>query len=236
MEQKRQAAFDWFAKFSVTPTQVLKVLDRKGVEDITIDDLITLQGIKTAIQDGDTTMEQVLAELEPKPPSEIVKPVNGEASKLDKLAETLKAKKGADHVGAGASAESMAAATEDAVGSAPAAAVATADPGGEGDRAPDRGDPAGAVGAQASEPLAGTLPQPQTMDPTALSRLRGEIATLKDQLGLSEREWEFVAAKHLRRGDGGVDSVGEAPEGPLMRLRGELGMLHNKKQMGKGKR
>ena len=68
------------------------------------------------------------------------------------------------------------------------------------------------------------------MDATALSRLRGEIATLKDKLDLSDREWEFVAAKHLRRGDGVVDSVGEAPEGPLMRLRGELGLLHNRKQ------
>jgi len=57
--QKRQKAMDWFAKLGVKPEQVFEVLGVKGMDDIGEDQLITLRGLVTAIQDGETTVEQV---------------------------------------------------------------------------------------------------------------------------------------------------------------------------------
>lgn len=65
MEARRQRALDWFAQHGATPEQVLKLLGKRGVEDLAVEDLVTLQGIRTAITDGETTMEQVLSDLEP---------------------------------------------------------------------------------------------------------------------------------------------------------------------------
>jgi len=57
MEQRRTRALDWFAKVKVGADKILSVLGRNGLDDITVDDLIKLQGIKTAIKEGDTTVE-----------------------------------------------------------------------------------------------------------------------------------------------------------------------------------
>lgn len=56
--QKRQKALDWFGKLGVKPPQVFKVLGVGGLDDIGEEELITLRGLVTAIQDGDTTVEQ----------------------------------------------------------------------------------------------------------------------------------------------------------------------------------
>ncbi len=59
MTQKRQAALDWFGKLGVRPEQVFELLQVRGLDDIGEDELITLRGLRTAIKDGDTTVEQV---------------------------------------------------------------------------------------------------------------------------------------------------------------------------------
>lgn len=59
MEQKRQNAVAWFGKLAVQPEQVFKVLDVNGLEDITEDHLITLRGLRNALEDGETTVRQV---------------------------------------------------------------------------------------------------------------------------------------------------------------------------------
>jgi hypothetical protein len=64
MEQRRQRALDWYAKIGAKPEHVLRILGRKGVDDITVDDLVTLQGFRTAIQDGETTLAQILADVD----------------------------------------------------------------------------------------------------------------------------------------------------------------------------
>lgn len=61
MAQKRQNAMEWFAKAGVTEAQVLEILEVRGVDDIGADELITLRGLKTAIKDGETTVEQTFA-------------------------------------------------------------------------------------------------------------------------------------------------------------------------------
>ncbi len=87
MEQRRSRAFDWFTKIGAKQEDVFKVIKKKGLEDVTVDDLITLQGIRTAVMDGDTTWEAILKEFE-RPSTEEKK------SGLDGLTEKLQGEKG----------------------------------------------------------------------------------------------------------------------------------------------
>jgi hypothetical protein len=50
----------------VTPEMIFAVLNVAGVEDIGMDELVTLKGVATAIKEGDTTVEQAF----PMPPKE----------------------------------------------------------------------------------------------------------------------------------------------------------------------
>lgn len=61
LANKRAEAIKQFAIFGVTEPQIIAKLGRDGVADITVDDLVTLFGLLTAIRDGDTTPEQAFA-------------------------------------------------------------------------------------------------------------------------------------------------------------------------------
>jgi hypothetical protein len=65
LANRRAEALKAFAIFGVTPEMIFATLDVKGVEDITIDHMVTLKGIHTAIQEGDTTPEQAFAIAQP---------------------------------------------------------------------------------------------------------------------------------------------------------------------------
>ncbi len=60
MGGRRQRAMEWFLKAGATQEQVLQAVERTGIDDLTIDDLITLNGLRTAIKDGDSTIEDAL--------------------------------------------------------------------------------------------------------------------------------------------------------------------------------
>jgi hypothetical protein len=60
MTDRRQAAIGWFSKVGVSEKQVVAYLGREGIEDITLDDLIDLRGLVTAIRDGDMSVETAL--------------------------------------------------------------------------------------------------------------------------------------------------------------------------------
>ena len=59
MAEKRGKMLAWYAKLGVSESQVLSVILCKGVEDIGIDELITLKGMATAIKDGEATIETI---------------------------------------------------------------------------------------------------------------------------------------------------------------------------------
>lgn len=61
MEDKRHKVLEWFGKTGATEKMILDFLEKKGMEDVTVDDLITLRGIATAIKDGEITVEAALA-------------------------------------------------------------------------------------------------------------------------------------------------------------------------------
>lgn len=58
IEQKRQNALAWFSKLGVTEEQIFRLLEVGGMADIGEDALITLRGLRTALQEGETTVEQ----------------------------------------------------------------------------------------------------------------------------------------------------------------------------------
>src|SRR3990167_1271338 len=86
MEQRRTRAFEWFAKIGAKQEDLFKVLERKGLEDITVDDLVALQGMKNAIMDGDATWESMLRDF-----SGVTEPPKKEGPALSKLKDNLKA-------------------------------------------------------------------------------------------------------------------------------------------------
>ncbi|MDA8191385.1 MAG: hypothetical protein M0Z68_07960 [Gammaproteobacteria bacterium] len=58
---RRADAIKAFQVYGVTEPQILATLKRPGVADITLDDLVVLRGLFTAIKEGDTTPEQAFA-------------------------------------------------------------------------------------------------------------------------------------------------------------------------------
>jgi hypothetical protein len=53
-----KGAADWFAKLAITEPQLLERLGRESVKDITMDDIITLRGLRTAILEKEITIEE----------------------------------------------------------------------------------------------------------------------------------------------------------------------------------
>lgn len=60
MSTKRHRAMDWFIKAGASQEQILGFLERKGLDDVTLDDLVMLRGLCTAIRDGEVTIEDAL--------------------------------------------------------------------------------------------------------------------------------------------------------------------------------
>jgi hypothetical protein len=61
LANRRDEAIKAFAIFGVTPQMIYATLEVNGIQDITIDHLVVLKGILTAVQEGDTTAEQAFA-------------------------------------------------------------------------------------------------------------------------------------------------------------------------------
>jgi len=68
---RREGAFAYFAKMGVSQERILAVLGVEGIEDVGLDELAKLTGIKTALKDGDTTIDQAFAD--PAPAVEVAK-------------------------------------------------------------------------------------------------------------------------------------------------------------------
>lgn len=64
VEQKRASALKYFTDKGATEAELLTYLDRRRVEDIGVEDILTLRGLANAIRDGETTLDD---ELRPKP-------------------------------------------------------------------------------------------------------------------------------------------------------------------------
>jgi type II secretory pathway component PulC len=85
-----------FVIYGVKPEQIFTLLNVKGEEDITIDHLVTLKGMLTALQEGETTPDQMFGQTEngikqPRAKSEVKSAQNDtDKSKAAQTAEPLK--------------------------------------------------------------------------------------------------------------------------------------------------
>jgi hypothetical protein len=61
LANRREGAIQEFVAYGVTVEMICAVLGVKGKEDIGLEQLVVLKGILTAIQDGDTTVEQAFS-------------------------------------------------------------------------------------------------------------------------------------------------------------------------------
>jgi hypothetical protein len=69
--KRRTLLLDWSNKAGVTPERVWKALGINGIDDIGLAELETLTGIKTAIKDGDTTIDEAFPRESVAMPTEI---------------------------------------------------------------------------------------------------------------------------------------------------------------------
>mgnify|MGYP001606693058 CR=1 FL=1 len=67
MEQRRAKALELFAKMGVVPERIFAAVERKGVEDLTVEDLMELRGLFTAIKDGQVSIEEAFPAATTKP-------------------------------------------------------------------------------------------------------------------------------------------------------------------------
>ncbi len=61
LANRRATALTHLQKFGATQEMILQKLGAKGVEDITLDHLVTLRGIATALKEGESTVEEVFS-------------------------------------------------------------------------------------------------------------------------------------------------------------------------------
>jgi hypothetical protein len=66
--ERRDKAIQWFSKTGIQTEKVLKALAAPSVDDVTLDDLVTMNGWRTALLHGDATIEDLFPEE--KPPAE----------------------------------------------------------------------------------------------------------------------------------------------------------------------
>lgn len=72
LKTKRANALAWFAKVGISPEQICARLEVAGVDDIGLDELAALAGIKTAIREGATSPEAAFAhEDEPRTTADV---------------------------------------------------------------------------------------------------------------------------------------------------------------------
>ena len=64
LANKRAEAIKQFQMFGINEKQIFEMLGKQGIQDISMDDLVTLHGVLTAIKEGDTTPEQAFAPQE----------------------------------------------------------------------------------------------------------------------------------------------------------------------------
>lgn len=58
---RRAEVFKQFSVYGVVPEMIFALLQIKGAEDVTLDHMVVLKGVLTAIKEGETTVEQVFS-------------------------------------------------------------------------------------------------------------------------------------------------------------------------------
>ena len=59
---RRDAAIDYFTKMGVSPERILRALEVKHLDDVTLDHLVDLGGMRAALKTGETSIDQLFPE------------------------------------------------------------------------------------------------------------------------------------------------------------------------------
>lgn len=68
LSARRAKMLEHFGKMGVDQKRILWLLNRRGVEDISLEDMQTLIGLATAIKDGDTSVDEAFPSRDPNAP------------------------------------------------------------------------------------------------------------------------------------------------------------------------
>lgn len=68
LAERRAGALNWYLSRGATPAMVFAWCGVRGEEEITLDHLADLYGLKTAIDDGEITVKEAMGDLEPEKP------------------------------------------------------------------------------------------------------------------------------------------------------------------------
>lgn len=92
MEQRRERAFKAMASVGAKTPDVLRVLGKRGLEDIDVDDLINMNGMFQAIKDGEATWASIVQEFEasqPKTEEDIKRDLKTELDDVEIVADSV---------------------------------------------------------------------------------------------------------------------------------------------------
>lgn len=90
LANRRADALSYLQNFGATEAMVLNKLGLKGVEDITLDHLLLLRGMATALKDGESTVEQMFSDAkESKPEANTIIDNINKAAKGKPVTETI---------------------------------------------------------------------------------------------------------------------------------------------------
>jgi hypothetical protein len=177
--ERRDRAIAYFAKAGISIERLLKSINKPTSEDIDLDDLVVMTGWRTAIQQGDSSLDEIFPE-ERKPQA---KKDLGE--QLDALAGDAPSAIPADGAGEGAEATPAQAPSEDGSSNPPsgAAALGRNESAAASSDLEAAGKPAGGDKPPAARPApanartpASARPMPSEMARAALAAKGGEIA------------------------------------------------------------
>jgi hypothetical protein len=92
--QRREKVKTWMSKLSISTDRIFAALGIKGIEDVGEEQLITLTGIRTALKDGEVTLDEAFPEI-PKEVTNTKQGVDGVKERIKKTdikeqIETLK--------------------------------------------------------------------------------------------------------------------------------------------------
>ena len=61
--EARKEAVEWWKTIGGKQEELLAILGKPGIDDLNIDDLLRLKGLRTALEEGETTLEAIRADL-----------------------------------------------------------------------------------------------------------------------------------------------------------------------------
>ena len=74
LSESRTKAVSAFARYGVTPDQLLEAIGRQSIDDVDVDDLVTMRGMVSAIKNGEATVEEMFGGIaKPKSDHETLK-------------------------------------------------------------------------------------------------------------------------------------------------------------------